>query len=75
MQLRICSILTEPAVLYECEIWPLTLWEEHIPRGFENRALGMFEPKRDEVIGNWRKLHNEELHNSYAPVSSIKVIK
>jgi hypothetical protein len=38
--------------------------EEHRPRIFENRALRtMFGPRRDEVTGDWRKLHNEELHN------------
>jgi hypothetical protein len=35
-------------------------------RVFENRVLrGIFEPKRDEAMGGWRKLHNEELHDLY----------
>jgi hypothetical protein len=43
---------------------------------FENRVLrGIFGPKRDEVIGRWRKLHNEELHNLYCSPSIIKIIK
>jgi hypothetical protein len=43
---------------------------------FENRALRrIFEPKRDEVIGGWRKLHNEELHNMYSSPSIIRMIK
>jgi hypothetical protein len=47
-----------------CEIWPVTIREEHRLRMFENRVLGrIFGPKRDEVTGRWRKLHNEELHN------------
>jgi hypothetical protein len=51
-------------VLYECETWSLTLREEHRLRVFENRVLRrIFGPKRDEVTGGWRKLHNEELHN------------
>jgi hypothetical protein len=48
-------------VLYGCETWSLTLREEHILRVFENRVLRrIFGPKRDEVTGEWRKLHNEE---------------
>jgi hypothetical protein len=51
-------------VLYGCEIWSLTLREEHRLRVFENRVLRrIFGPKRGEITGSWRKLHNEELHN------------
>jgi hypothetical protein len=47
-------------VLYGCETWSLTLREEHGLRVFENRVLrGIFGPKRDEIIGGWRKQHNE----------------
>jgi hypothetical protein len=35
----------------------------------------IFGPKRDEVIGSWRKLHNEELHNLYSSPSLIRIIK
>jgi hypothetical protein len=43
---------------------------------FENRVLRrIFGPKRDEVIGGWRKLHNEELHNLYCSPSIIGTIK
>jgi hypothetical protein len=42
---------------------------------FENRVLRIFEPKRDEVIGCCRKLHNEELHNLYCSPSIIRMIK
>jgi hypothetical protein len=43
---------------------------------FENRVLrGIFGPKRDEVIGGWRKLHNEELHNLYSSLSIIRIIR
>jgi hypothetical protein len=64
-------------VLYGCETWSLILREEHELRVFENRVLRrMFEPKRDEVIGGWRKLHNEELHNLYcSPSIIIRMIK
>jgi hypothetical protein len=43
---------------------------------FENRVLRrIFGPKWDEVIGGWRKLHNEELHNLYSSPSIIRMIK
>jgi hypothetical protein len=54
----------------------LTLSEEHRPREFENRVLrGILGPKRDEVTGGWRKLHNEELHNLYSSPSIIRMTK
>jgi hypothetical protein len=50
--------------------------KEHRLRLFENRVLRrIFGPKRDEVTGNWRKLHNEELHNLYSSPSIIRMIK
>jgi hypothetical protein len=43
---------------------------------FENRVLRrIFGPRRDEVTGGWRKLHNEELHNLYSSPSIIRMIK
>jgi hypothetical protein len=43
-------------VLYGCETWSLTLRDEHTQRVFENRVLRrIFGPKRDEVMGEWRK--------------------
>jgi hypothetical protein len=64
------------SVLYGCETWSLTLREEHRLRVFENRVLRrIFGPKRDEVTGGWRKLHNEELHNLYSSPSIIRMIK
>jgi hypothetical protein len=48
------------------ETWSVTLREEHRLRVFENRVQKrIFDPKRDEVTGDWRKQHNEELHNFY----------
>jgi hypothetical protein len=42
---------------------------------FENRVLRrIFGPKGDEVTGDWRKLHNEELHNFYSSASIIRII-
>jgi hypothetical protein len=43
--------------------------EEHRLRVFEERVLRIFGPKRDEVTGGWRKLHNEELHNLYSSLN------
>jgi hypothetical protein len=52
------------------------LGQEHRLRVFENRVLRrIFEPKREEVAGYWRRLHNEELHNLYESPSIISVIK
>jgi hypothetical protein len=58
------------------ETWSLTLREEQSMRVFENRVLRrIFGPKRYEVTGVWRKLHNEELHNLYSSPSIIRMIK
>jgi hypothetical protein len=63
-------------VLYGCETWSLTLKEEHRLRVFENRVLRrIFGPKRDEVTGEWRKLHNEELRDLYSSPSITRIIK
>jgi hypothetical protein len=50
-----------PVVLCGCETWSLKLREERRLRVFENRVLRIFGPRRDEVTGEWRKLHNKEL--------------
>jgi hypothetical protein len=63
-------------VQYGCDTWSLTLREEHRLRIFENRVFRrIFGPKRDEVTGGWRKLHNEELHNLYSSPCIIRVVK
>jgi hypothetical protein len=62
--------------LYGCETWHRTLKEERRLRAFENRVLRrIFGPKGDEVTGEWRKLHNEELHNSYSSPDIIRQVK
>jgi hypothetical protein len=56
-----------PVVLYGCKTWSLTLREECRLRVFENRVLRrIFGSKRDEVTGEWRRLHNEELYDPYS---------
>ena len=62
-------------VLYVCETWSFTLREESRLRVFENRILRrIFGPKRDEN-GEWRRLHNEELHSLYRSPNIVRVIK
>jgi len=59
-----------------CETWSLTLREERRLRVFENRVLKeIFGPKRDEVTGEWRRLHNEELCDLYSSPNIVRVIK
>jgi hypothetical protein len=64
-------------VWYGCETWSLTLREGSRLRIFENWLLRreMFGPKRDEVTGEWRKLHNEELNDLYSSPHIIRIIK
>jgi hypothetical protein len=60
VKVKIYKTIILPVVLYGCETWSLSLREEHRLRVFENRVLRrIFEPNRDEVTGEWRKLHNE----------------
>ena len=59
-----------------CETWSLTLRVERRLRVFENRVLRrVFGPKRDEVTGEWRKLHNEELSDLYILPNIVRVVK
>ena len=63
-------------VVYGCETWLLTLRDEHRLRVFENSMLRrIFGLKRDEVTGEWRKLHNEELNDAHSSPSIVWVIK
>jgi hypothetical protein len=76
IKIRIYKTIILPVVLYGCETWSLTLREKHRLRVFENRVLRrVFGLKRDEVTGEWRRLHNEELHDLYSSPSTIKKIK
>ena len=76
LEVKIYRTLILPVVLYGCETWSLTLREEHRLMVFEKRVLRrIFGPKRDEVTGEWRKLHNEELNDLYSSPSIVRVIK
>jgi hypothetical protein len=71
-----CSDVCVSHFLYGSETWSLTLREENRLRVFENRVLRrIFRPKRNEMTGEWRKLHNEGLRDSYSSPSIIRIIK
>jgi hypothetical protein len=64
---KIYKTIILPVVLCGCETLSLTLREENRLRVFEKRVLRrIFGPKRNEVTGEWRKLHSAELHNLYS---------
>jgi hypothetical protein len=70
--LKVVLKIILPVVLYRCETSSLTLREEHKLRVFKNRVLRrIFGPKRDEVTGEWRKLHSVELHILYSSPNII----
>ena len=70
------KVIILPVVLCGCETWSLTLREERRLRVFENRVLRIvFGPKRDEVTGEWKKLHNEELSDLYSLTNIVRVVK
>ncbi|KAJ4452277.1 hypothetical protein ANN_03795 [Periplaneta americana] len=76
LKVRIYKTVILPVVLYGCETWTLTLREEQRLRVFENKVLRkIFVAKRDEVTGEWRKLHNTELHALYSSPDIIRNIK
>ena len=69
-------ILVTVPFLYGCESWSLTLREERKLRVFENMVLRrIFGSSRDEVTGEWRRLHNEELNDLYSSPNIVRVIK
>jgi hypothetical protein len=76
VKVKIYKIIILPVVLNGYETWSLTLREEHRLRVFENRVLRrIFGQTRDEVTGDWRKLHSEELHILYSSRNIIGQIK
>ena len=63
-KIKIYRTIILPVVLYGCETWSVTLSEEYGLRVFKNRVLRkILGPKRDEVNGEWRRLHNEQIYD------------
>jgi hypothetical protein len=75
LKIKIYKTVILAVVLYGCEIWSVTLKEEHRLRVSENRVLRrIFGPKREKDV-LWRKLYNDELHNMYSSPNIVTVIK
>jgi len=76
LKIKIYRTIILSVVLYGCETWSLILRDERRLRVFGNKVLRrIFGPKRDEITGEWRKLHNEELNDLYCSHNSVRVIK
>ena len=76
LKIKIYRTIILPVVLYECETWSLTLREGRKLRVFENMVLRrIFGPRRNEVTGEWWRLHNEELNDLYSSPNIVRVIK
>jgi hypothetical protein len=74
--IKIYRTIILPVVLYGCETWSLSLREVHRLRVFEDRVLrGIFGPKKDEIRGERRRMHNEELYAIYSSSNRIWVIQ
>ena len=76
LKIKIYRTIILPVVLYGCETWSLTFREERKLGVFENMVLRrIFGPRTDEVTGEWRRLHNEELNDLYSSPNIVRVIK
>jgi len=76
LKIKLYGTIILPVVLYGCETWSLKLRKDCGLRVFENRELRrVFGLKRDEVTGEWRKLHYEELNNLHSSPNTVRVIK
>ena len=73
---KIYRTIILPVVLYGYETWSLTLREERRLRVFENKVLRRISgPRRDEVTGDWRRLHNEEINDLYTSPNIVRLKK
>jgi hypothetical protein len=76
VKIKIYRSIILPVVLYGCGTWSLTLREECKLGFFENWLLKrIFVTRRDDVTGEWRRLHNKELYTLYSSPNVIRVIK
>jgi len=76
LKIKIYRTIILPVLLYGCETWSLTLREERKLRVFENKVLRrIFGRRSDEVTGDWRRLHDEELNDLYTSPNTVRVIK
>ena len=76
LKIKIYRTIILLVFLYGCETWLLTLWEERKLRVFQNMVLRrIFGPRSNEVTGERRRLHNEELNDLYSSPNIVWVIK
>jgi len=76
LKIKIYRTIILTVVFYGCETWSLILREERKLWVFENMVLRrIFGPRRAEVTGEWRRLHNEELNDLYSSPNIVRVIK
>ena len=76
LKIKIYRIILLPVVLYGCETWSLISREGCRLRVFENRVLRrIFGAMRDDITGEWRKVHNEEINDLCSSANIIQVIK
>jgi hypothetical protein len=76
IEIKVYKTIILRVVLYGCETWSVTPRKECRMRVFENRVLRkIFGLKRDEVTGEWRKLHNEELYDLHCSPNITRVIE
>jgi hypothetical protein len=71
LKIKVYRTIILPVVLYGCETWSLTLREERRLRVLRR----VFRPKRDEVTGEWKNLHNEELNDLCSLPNIVRVVK
>ena len=76
LKIKIYRIIILPVHLYGCETWSQILRGKRKLMVFDNMVFRrIFGPRRDEVAGEWRRLHNEELNDLYSSPNIVRVIK